>query len=102
MSTFSAPALTRRAFIASSTATAAAAILPFSLWRPARAAPITEMRLPAAPGRTRLVPEPHGETPAWCYHGPVPGPDFPLSHGDRLRVHVHNSLEAGTTVNWPR
>src|SRR3546814_4251084 len=100
MSTFSAPALTRRAFIASSTATAAAAILPFSLWRPARAAPITEMRLRAAPGRTRLVPEPHGETPAWCYNGQVPGPEIRVRQGDRLRVHVENSLEEETTVHW--
>src|SRR3546814_15683209 len=87
MSTFSAPALTRRAFIASSTATAAAAILPFSLWRPARAAPITEMRLRAAPGRTRLVPEPHGATPAWCYNAQVPGPEIRVRQGDRLPVH---------------
>src|SRR3546814_8414493 len=100
MSTFSAPAMTRSAFIASSTASAADAILPFSLLRPARAAPITEMRLRASPGRTRLVPEPHGETPAWCYNGQVPGPEIRVRQGDRLRVHVENSLEEETTVHW--
>lgn len=100
MSKYLAPALTRRAFIASSAATAATATLPFSQSRPARAAPITEMRLRAAPGRTRLVPEPHGETPAWCYNGQVPGPEIRVRQGDRLRVHVENGLEEETTVHW--
>src|SRR3546814_3696839 len=58
------------------------------------------MRLRAAPGRTRLVPEPHGETPAWCYNGQVPGPEIRVRQGDRLRVHVENSLEEETTVHW--
>ena len=100
MSMFSAPALTRRAFIASSAAAAAGAMLPLSHPRPARAAAVAEVRLRAAPGRVRLVPEPHGETPAWCYNGQVPGPAIRVRQGDRLRIHVGNGLDEETTVHW--
>ena len=100
MSTSFAPALTRRAFIASSAAAVAGAMLSVSRSWPARATPVTELRLRAAPHRVRLVPEPHGETPAWCYNGQVPGPEIRLRQGDRLRVHVENDLDEETTVHW--
>jgi FtsP/CotA-like multicopper oxidase with cupredoxin domain len=100
MSTFPAPALTRRAFIASSAAVAAGTILSVSRSWPAQAAPVTEVRLRAAPDRVRLVPEPHGKTPAWCYNGQVPGPEIRVRQGDRLRIQVENGLDEETTVHW--
>jgi FtsP/CotA-like multicopper oxidase with cupredoxin domain len=100
MSNFPAPALTRRAFIASTAMAAAGAMLPFSRSWPARAAPVIEMHLRAAAHRVRLVPEPHGETPAWCYNGQVPGPEIRVRQGDRLRIHVENGLDEETTVHW--
>src|SRR3546814_9355188 len=100
MSTFPAPALTRRSFIASAAAVAAGTMLSVSRSWPAQAAPVTEVRLRAAPGRVRLVPEPHGETPAWCYNGQVPGPEIRVRQGDRLRIHVENGLDEETTVHW--
>src|SRR3546814_9375221 len=69
---------------------------------PAQAAPVTEVRLRAAPDRVRLVPEPHGETPAWCYNGQVPGPEIRVRQGDRLRIQVENGLDEETTVHWHR
>src|SRR3546814_13711877 len=94
MSTFPAPALTRRGFIASSAAVAAGTMLSVSRSWPAQAAPVTEVRLRAAPDRVRLVPEPPGETPAWCYNGQVPGPEIRVRQGDRLRIQVENGLDA--------
>jgi FtsP/CotA-like multicopper oxidase with cupredoxin domain len=67
---------------------------------PARAAGIREFSLRAAPGRTRLVPEPHGETPAWCYNRTVPGPEIRVRQGERLRIAVENGLAEETTVHW--
>lgn len=54
----------------------------------------------AAPGRARLVPEPHGETPAWCYNETVPGPEIRVRQGERLRITVENGLAEETTVHW--
>src|SRR3546814_16175329 len=48
----------------------------------------------------RVVPEPHGETPAWCYNGQVPGPEIRVRQGDRLRIQVENGLDEETTVHW--
>ena len=98
MSHFLSPALTRRAFLASTAAAAAGTMLPLSSLT--RAAPVKDLRLRAAPGLTRLVPEPHGETPAWCYNEVVPGPEFRVRQGERLRVLVENGLDEETTVHW--
>ncbi|RMD62834.1 MAG: multicopper oxidase family protein [Alphaproteobacteria bacterium] len=100
MSHFLSTTLTRRAFLASTGAVTVGAILPFPVSRRAHAAPVTEVRLCAAPDRIRLVPEPHGETPAWCYNGLVPGPEIRLRQGERLRIAVENGLDEETTVHW--
>jgi FtsP/CotA-like multicopper oxidase with cupredoxin domain len=92
------PTLTRRTFLASSVAAVANATMPsHSL---AAAAPLREMRLRAAPGHVRLVPEPHAETPAWCYNGSIPGPEIRVRQGERLRITVENGLAEETTVHW--
>jgi len=89
------PALSRRAFLAAGAA--AGAVLP---WRAALADGTRSFTLRAAPGRARLVPEPHDETPVWCYDGRVPGPEIRVRQGDRLRVSVRNGLTEETTVHW--
>jgi len=100
MSRFPMPALTRRAFVASAAAGAASAMLPLLQQPGANAAAMREVRLRAAPGRVALVPEPYGETPAWCYNGAVPGPEIRVRQGERLRVEVENGLAEETTVHW--
>jgi FtsP/CotA-like multicopper oxidase with cupredoxin domain len=100
MSRFPMPALTRRAFVASAAAGAASAMLPLLQQPGAHAAAVREVRLRAAPGRVALVPEPYGETPAWCYNGAVPGPEIRVRQGERLRVEVENGLAEETTVHW--
>jgi len=94
------PTPTRRAFLASAAAAAAGPLLCLATASGARAAGVRELRLRAAPGRVRLVPEPHGETPAWCYNGSVPGPEIRVRQGERLRISVENGLAEETTVHW--
>ena len=92
-------ALSRRTLLKACAAGAASLGMP-GLMLPARAAGVREFSLRAAPGRTRLVPEPHGETPAWCYNGTVPGPEIRVRQGERLRIPVENGLAEETTVHW--
>ena len=89
------PATTRRAFLAS--ATAGLALAPFG---GGRAAAAPDLRLRAAPASVRLVPEPYGETPVWCYGGSVPGPEIRVRQGDRVRVLLDNGLGEDTTIHW--
>jgi len=100
MPKFRLPTLTRRAFLASSAATAAGAMMPLHSPSPAQAAPLREVRLRAAPGRVRLLPAAHAETPAWSYNGSVPGPEIRVQQGERLRIAVENGLAEETTVHW--
>lgn len=37
---------------------------------------------------------------AWTYNGMVPGPEIRVQKGDRVRIHVTNSLPEPTTVHW--
>ncbi|WEX90262.1 multicopper oxidase family protein [Sinorhizobium garamanticum] len=97
MSRYPAPALTRRAFIASAAASATGAMFPFLPASPATAAQ-HEISLRAAIGRVRLVPP--GEMAAWLYNGTVPGPEIRLRQGERLRVAVDNALPEETTIHW--
>jgi FtsP/CotA-like multicopper oxidase with cupredoxin domain len=86
----------RRSVLAAVAGLAGAALLPRRL----RAAPDTEIRLVAAPGRVPLVGPPHPDTPVWCYDGRVPGPEIRVRQGERLRVLVENRLDEETTVHW--
>lgn len=92
-------ALSRRTLLKACAAGAASLSMP-GLMLPARAAGVREFSLRAAPGRARLVPEPHGETPAWCYNETVPGPEIRVRQGERLRITVENGLAEETTVHW--
>ncbi|TIP78924.1 MAG: multicopper oxidase family protein, partial [Mesorhizobium sp.] len=48
----------------------------------------------------QIAPEPHGNTPIWCYDGRLPGPEIRIRQGERLRVAVENKLNEETTVHW--
>ncbi|MEQ9190962.1 MAG: multicopper oxidase family protein [Alphaproteobacteria bacterium] len=92
--------LSRRAFLAYASASAAGLTLPRSLSQVAHAADIKEVRLRAAPGLTQLVSDPSSQTPIWGYNGLVPGPELRVRQGARLRVIVENGLDEETTVHW--
>ncbi|MBA5775571.1 multicopper oxidase family protein [Stappia sp. F7233] len=89
--------ISRRSFLTASLAGFAAT----AVRKPALATQQTRrFTLRAAPGRTRLVPEPHPETLVWCYNRRVPGPEIRVRQGDRLRIEVTNTLAEETTVHW--
>ncbi|TIM20650.1 MAG: multicopper oxidase family protein, partial [Mesorhizobium sp.] len=90
------PALTRRTFLASAAAVSAGVVLPPR----SDAAGLREFRIRAGPGRAQIAPEPHGDTPIWCYDGSLPGPEIRIRQGERLRVAVENKLNEETTVHW--
>lgn len=91
--------LSRRTFLQASAVGVASLGVP-GLILPAQATAVRDISLRAAPGRVRLVPEPHGETAAWCYNGLVPGPEIRVRQGERLRITVENGLAEETTVHW--
>ncbi len=80
----------RRQFL---TMAAAAAVLPRAQARESRL-------LRAAPARQSLAGASHPDTAVWAYDGRVPGPELRYRQGERLRIEVHNALEADTTVHF--
>ena len=90
------PPFSRRRFLASAAAVAAAATLP--LVRGAQA--MATHRLVVRPARVTLIGPPHPDTDVWAYNGTTPGPVLRVRQGDRLRVEVANELKADTTVHW--
>lgn len=92
-------ALSRRTLLKACALGAAPLGVP-GLVLPVQAANVREFSLLAAPGRAQLVPEPHGETPVWCYDGTVPGPEIRVRQRERLRITVENGLTEETTVHW--
>lgn len=84
--------LSRRAFLATSTAALAIA-------SPARGQE-PAIRLAAASGRAIVAGAGHPETEVWSYNGTTPGPILRFRQGDRARVEVENRLPQGTTVHW--
>ncbi len=99
MSPIHTSALSRRSLLTALAAGSASLAMPIIMTKAARAE-TKAFSLRAARGRARLVPEPHGETPAWCYNGAVPGPEIRVRQGERLRITVENALAEETTVHW--
>lgn len=84
--------LTRRDFLAASTALAA---LP----RVAMASGQTTIT--AAPATAQLAPEGYAKTGVWAYNGAVPGQMLRFAQGDTLDVRLVNGLaEQETTIHW--
>jgi manganese oxidase len=44
--------------------------------------------------------EPGKRVEAWTYNGVVPGPEIRVTEGDKVRIHVTNTLEESTAVHW--
>ncbi|MCA1337911.1 multicopper oxidase family protein [Pseudooceanicola marinus] len=91
------PTLSRRSFLAASVAGVAATAFGKTTFAESQS---RSFSLRAAPGAARLVPNPHPETPAWCYNGQVPGPELRVRQGERLRIDVMNGLAEDSTVHW--
>ncbi len=54
--------------------------------------------LPILPASADGAPPP--QTPMWTYNGTVPGPLIRAKRGDRVIVHLRNSLPEATTIHW--
>ena len=91
------PAISRRAFLASSL-TGAAALATGGAGLAQQH--VRTFTLRAAQDRTLLLPAPYSDTPTWSYNGKVPGPEIRARQGDRIRVEVTNALPEDTTVHW--
>jgi FtsP/CotA-like multicopper oxidase with cupredoxin domain len=79
------------------------ALTPWLQSRPARARESdasADLRITAAPGRTRLVGPGRPETEVWAYNNTVPGPVVRLRQGEPARLVVENRLDEDTTVHW--
>ncbi len=84
--------LTRRHFLAASTALAA---LP----RAALAA--GQNQITAAPAQAQLAPPGYAATEVWAYNGMVPGQMLRFAQGDTLDVRLVNGLaKQDTTIHW--
>lgn len=59
---------------------------------------VVEVELEARVALREVVPG--KPTPLWTYDGGLPGPLIRARAGDRVIVHVRNSLPAPTTVHW--
>ena len=84
--------LTRRHFLAASTAMAAL---------PPMAMASGQTRITAAPATAQLAPEGYAATQVWAYNGAVPGQMLRFAQGDTLDVRLVNGLaEQETTIHW--
>ncbi|SLN63125.1 multicopper oxidase family protein [Oceanibacterium hippocampi] len=93
--------LTRRTVLGTGLAAGLAA--PFAgivAGHAATSGPARTIRIRPAPADVRLVPEPYGLTPTWCFNGAVPGPELRLLPGEPVRIEVENGLAEATTVHW--
>lgn len=104
--TMASNAISRRAFILSGSAAAAAG--GALLWtRGGHGLAAGEslgrdpvVRLSATPGMAPLLGSAKPAVEVWNYNGQVPGPEIRAAQGDRLRIVVENGLPEGTTVHW--
>jgi manganese oxidase len=55
-------------------------------------------RLKAAPLKQKICP--FKTIDAWGYNGSSPGPTIQVTQGDRVRIHVENSLPESTSMHW--
>lgn len=89
--------LTRREFVLSGGALAAAALVP----SPSRAAASRrDYRLVPSAACLSLVGAGRPPTALWCFNGQVPGPEIRVRLGQSLGIAVDNRLDGDTTVHW--
>jgi len=93
--------VSRRRALAGLGAAAGAALFSVTLPPLVRAkGKVRDIRLQAGPATARLVGPDGPETAVWAYNGRTPGPVIRAMQGERLRVHVKNTLDQPTTVHW--
>lgn len=90
--------LSRRSFVAGTTAGAAA--LTLGLPRRLLAAPPGPLVLEARPGTAQLLTTEEPATAIWGYQGGAPGPLIRARQGDKVAVTLTNRLEVPTTIHW--
>ncbi|MCJ2035411.1 multicopper oxidase family protein [Methylobacterium sp. J-068] len=56
--------------------------------------------LTAAPGTTRLKPEPAAATPVWCFDGKAPPPVVRVKLGETVRLKVENKTDKPLSLHW--
>lgn len=56
--------------------------------------------LVAAPGTTRLKPEPAQETPTWIFDGRNAPPVIRVKHGEAVRVRLANKTDRPLSLHW--
>ena len=84
--------LTRRHFLAASTALAAL---------PRMAMASGQTQITAATATVQLAPDGYAATQVWAYNGAVPGQMLRFAQGDTLDVRLVNGLtEQETTIHW--
>jgi len=91
-------ALSRRTVLSGAAALTGAAIIPD--FAGATLPAPKEFRITARSGRATLVGNGYPDTDVWAYNGTVPGPEFRVRQGDRVRINVKNELAEQTTVHW--
>lgn len=84
--------LTRRTFLATSSAAALAPALGH-----ARAAPQV---LVAAPSRQQIAPAAYAPTDIWSIGGTLPGTPLRFAQGERAQLTVQNDLPQATSLHW--
>lgn len=85
--------ITRRAFVAGTTAGLLLPVLP-------RIAGAQDVTIEAKPATAQLVPSEYGKTDVWAYDGSVPGTSLRLRQGERLRRVFVNRLDQPSTIHW--
>lgn len=45
-------------------------------------------------------PQPGQAFPAFAYNDMIPGPEFRVTEGDKLRIIVHNEMNQSTAIHW--
>ncbi|MDP4002154.1 multicopper oxidase family protein [Methylobacterium sp. NEAU K] len=67
---------------------------------PATPGPADLPALRAAPGKSRLRPEPTAETPVWCFDGKTSPPVVRVKLGQPVRLKVENRTDKALSLHW--
>ncbi|MGQ0663958.1 MAG: multicopper oxidase family protein [Pseudomonadota bacterium] len=88
----------RRTFLVAGGGFALTAQVP--AWSAGVGSGVVEYRIAAQLARVPLVGGSYRDTEVWAYDGRVPGPEFRVRQGERLRVILENRLKEDTTIHW--
>lgn len=94
------PAVSRRKFLATSTAAIAGAAMPMIVTSKSEAAKTKEITLKATIGSSKLDTTFPQSATLWRYNGSNPGPELRVKQGETIRITAENDLDEQTTVHW--